>query len=82
MITANELKTRGVKAIAEVLEHREEVGITVRGKVKYVVMSVEEYDKKRFLELDLALREVEEDIKNGDYKKESAKDHIKRLWND
>ena len=82
MITANELKVRGVKAIAEELEHREEVGITVRGKVKYVVMSVEEYDKKRAKELDLALMEINEDIKKGDYVKESPEEHVKRLWND
>lgn len=82
MITANELKVRGVKAIEEELEHRDEVGITVRGKIKYVVMSVEEYDRKRAAELDLALKEVQEDIKNGDYVKETAEEHLDRLWND
>jgi len=82
MITANELKVRGVKAIAEELEERDQVGISVRGKVKYVVMSVEEFDKKRAAELDLALLEVKEDLKNGDFVIETAEEHVNRLWND
>jgi len=80
MITANELKVKGVKAIAEKLEDRDEVGITVRGKVKYVVMSVEEYDKKREAELDFALREVEEDIRQKRFTT-SVEDHINQLKN-
>jgi len=82
MITANELKVRGVKAIAEELEEKDQVGISVRGKVKYVVMSVEEFDKKRAAELDLALLEVKENLKNGDFVIETAEEHVNRLWND
>ena len=36
MITANDIKTRGVKTIVEDLKHTDRVGITVRGKFKYV----------------------------------------------
>ena len=82
MITANEIKTRGVKAIEEHLKKSDRVGITVRGKVKYVVMPVESYDELRELELDKALAEVREDIKSGDYTIETAEEHAKRLWND
>ncbi len=80
MITANEIKTRGVKAIEEALQERPRVGITVRGKVKYVVMPVEDYDDMRTRELDQAYEEVMEDIKNGDYTT-SVKDHIQEIKN-
>ncbi len=65
MITANEIKTGGIKAIEEHLENSDRVGITVRGKVKYVIMPVETYDVLQELELDRALAETREDIKNG-----------------
>ena len=82
MITANELKTRGVTAIKEQLKNQDGVAITVRNKVKYVVITVEEFDRLREAELDLAIIEVENDIKNGNYTIETAEEHINRLWND
>ncbi len=80
MITANDIKTKGVKAIEAELEHSGRAGITVRGKVKYVVMSVEEYDEVREKELDLALLETNKNIEDGDFTIETADEHIKRLW--
>ncbi|MFB0908125.1 MAG: PHD/YefM family antitoxin component YafN of YafNO toxin-antitoxin module [Spirosomataceae bacterium] len=82
MIAANDLKTKGVKVFDEALEHYDEVAITVRGKVKYVVMKVEKYDEMREAELDYALAEVKQDIKDGNYVIETAAEHVKRLWND
>lgn len=82
MLTANDIKTRGVKAIDEEMEKREEVGITVRGKVKYVVVPVEKYDEFREWELDKAIEESNRDIENGDFVKETVEEHLKRLWND
>ena len=67
MITANELKTRGVSAIKEHLKNDDNVCISVRNKVKYVVITVEEYDRLRGSELDLAIIEIENDIKKGNY---------------
>lgn len=78
MITANDIKTRGVKAIEEHLEHSDRVGITVRGKIKYVVMPVEEYDEIREKELDLALLETKKEIEDGDYIT-SLDDHFEEL---
>lgn len=80
MITANEIKTRGVKAIEESLKDRDLAPISVRGKTKYVVMKVETYDEYRAMELEQAYNEVMEDIKKGDYIEESAEEHIKRTW--
>jgi hypothetical protein len=78
MITANEIKTRGVKAIEEKLKDRDLAPITVRGKTKYVVMRVETYDDYREMEIDQAYREVMEDIEKGDYTT-SVADHIEEL---
>ncbi len=67
MITANDLKTKGVAAIAANLNEREEVSITVRGKVKYIAMTVDQYDRLRESELDMTLLEVKSDIERGNY---------------
>ena len=67
MIAANDLKVRGLKAIDEQMEHNDEVAITVRGKVKYVVMKVEKFDELREYELDRALVEARKDINEGRY---------------
>lgn len=82
MIAANDLKVRGVKAIEEEMEHFDEVGITVRGKVKYVVMKVEKFDELREYELDKALAEARQDIKEVRFVIETLEEHIKRLWKD
>jgi hypothetical protein len=82
MLAANDLKVKGVKAIEEEMEHFDEVGITVRGKVKLVVMKVEKFDKLREYELDKALAEARQDIKEGRFVIETLDEHIKRLWND
>lgn len=65
MIGANDLKVRGLKAIEDQMEHNDEVSITVRGKVKYVVMKVEKFDELREYELDGALLDARNDIKEG-----------------
>jgi protein involved in sex pheromone biosynthesis len=38
-ISANDLKTKGVKVIEEVLATQLEVAVSVRGQVKYIVIS-------------------------------------------
>jgi predicted DNA-binding protein len=51
----------------------------VRGKEKYVVLDIERYRAFREKELDLAYMEAMEDIRQGDYKVQSAKEHIADL---
>jgi Phd_YefM. len=80
-ITANELKTKGITAIDDVTSNGYEAIITVRGKQKYVVMTMEEYNKLREYELTAAIIETENDIKNGKYKKGTVDNHMKRLEN-
>jgi len=82
VITANELKTKGVKALENKLNKSEGVLLTVRGKAKYIILSVEEYDRMREAELDLAIIQIKKDIVDGNYTEESAEEHLNRLWND
>jgi hypothetical protein len=67
MITANELKTKGIKAIEEQLAQTPEAAITVHGKVKYVAMTVEQYDRMRLAELEVAYMLCKKDIEDGNY---------------
>lgn len=81
-IAANDLKTRGVASISEQLAEAREAVITVRGKKRYVVMDIEQYQYLRECELEAALLEAREDIEAGRVVTESVADHIKRLTND
>ena len=47
IITANDLKTRGVSAIDMVVEESEEAVVTLRGKNTYVVIQIEKYNYYR-----------------------------------
>ena len=78
-ITANELKTRGVSAVVDRLENEEEVIISVRGKDRYVVMSLEKYARLREFELDMAVMEARADYEAGNIITESVEDHMKRV---
>ena len=78
-ITANELKTRGVSAVEDRLENEEEVIISVRGKDRYVVMSLEKYARLREFELDMAVMEARADYEAGNITTESIEDHMKRV---
>ena len=80
-ITANELKTRGVSAVEDRLENEEEVIISVRGKDRYVVMSLEKYARLREFELDMAVMEARADYEAGNIITESVEDHMKRVTN-
>jgi len=79
LVTANELKTKGVSIIDQKTSESGEAIITVRGKNKYVVISMKEYNRFREYELENAIRESKEDIKNGKIISETIEDHIKRI---
>jgi len=80
-VTANDLKVKGITAIDDITSAGYEVVITVRGKQKYVVMTVEEYNQLREYELSGAIIEAKNDIKNGKFKKGNIEDHMKRIEN-
>ena len=79
IITANELKTKGVSALEEITNQDSEAIITVRGKKKFVVLSIEEYNYLREYELEAAINESLKDIKAGRVFDESIDDHMKRI---
>jgi prevent-host-death family protein len=79
IITANELKTKGISILNDESAEESEVIITVRGKSKYVVIPIEKYNYLRECELDAALLEAKKDIKEGKFVKESVEKHIKRI---
>jgi prevent-host-death family protein len=81
-VTANELKTRGISAVEDVLETEEQVIISVRGVDKYVVMGLEKYARIREAELDMAVKEARADYEAGRITTESVDDHMKRLANE
>ena len=78
-ITANDLKTKGISILNEETSSGDEVIITVRGKNKYVVLSIEKYNYLRECELEAALNESRKDIKDGKFHKESVEKHVKRI---
>ena len=82
IITANDLKIRGVLAINEATIGVNEAIITVRGKNQYVVIPVETYNHLRVCELEIALYESKNDLNNGNYIKETVEEHIKRMISD
>jgi prevent-host-death family protein len=78
-VTANELKTRGISAVEDLLQTQEQVIISVRGVDKYVVMGLEKYARFRESELDLAVKEARADYEAGRTATESIDDHMKRV---
>ena len=78
-VVANDLKTKGIKAIEDALLGQLEAPVSVRGQVKYVVMSQQQYQYLRECELEAALAESKSDLAGGRFVKETVAQHIKRL---
>jgi hypothetical protein len=79
ILSANELKTAGVGAITRALEHGREAGVSVRGRLVYVVMAADEFQRLRDLALELALLDTRADVAAGRCIQESVDDHLARL---
>jgi PHD/YefM family antitoxin component YafN of YafNO toxin-antitoxin module len=78
-ISANDLKTRGIAAIEASLADHPEVIVSVRGKDRFVVMDIEQYQYLRECELAAALAETRADLAARRYVEESAEEHLKRI---
>lgn len=78
-ITANDLKVKGVPLLDDAVSEYGEAIITVRGQARYVVLTIDAYDRLRELELDAALAETKRDLETGRVYRESVADHIKRI---
>ena len=79
LIIANNLKTKVVKAIEEALLTRLKARLTVRGQVKYVVMSNAQYQHQRECEPEAALAEFKADLEAGRFVKETVAQYIQRV---
>ena len=82
IINANDIKTKGVSIFANLLEKFDELIINVRGKNQYVVLDIERYKELRANELDLAYLKSLQDIEKGNFKVQSAQEHIDELRNE
>ena len=80
VISANEVKKRGVSVFDEILDKFSEVIINFRGKNRYVVIDYERYKDFREYELDRIYQDVIEDIANGDYHSDIEK-HFREIEN-
>ena len=78
-VVANDLKTKGIKAIEEALAGQLEAPVSVRGQVKYVVMIQQQYQYLRECELEAGLAESKADLASRRFVKETVAQHIKRL---
>lgn len=78
-ISANELKTRGVAAIEQVLAEQPEAIVSVRGKDRFVVLDIAQYQRLRECELEVALAEARADVAAGRVVRESPEAHLARL---
>ena len=78
-ISANDLKTKGVAAIEAMLAEHSEAIVSVRGKDRFVVMDIAQYNYLRECELEAALAETRADMAAGRFVQESAEAHVARL---
>ena len=83
-VMANEVKTKGVSLFDTMFEKFSEIIISVRGKNKYVVMPFEEYELYRAYKLDMAHKEVMQDIAESKYHTSTQKhfDNIEEALKD
>lgn len=78
-ISANELKTRGIAAIEQALAEQPEAIVSVRGKDRFVVLDIAQYQRLRECELEVALAEARADVAAGLVVRESPEAHLARL---
>lgn len=80
MITANDLKTKGVACLEEMLAKQPEAIITVRGKESFVVMKIDHYHYLREMELEAALHESQQDLAAGRFSKDDIAQHVADIF--
>ena len=78
ILTANDLKTRGISALEECFKTEAEAIISVHGKSRYVVIPITHFEYYRELELEKALQETLEAKAKGLYHTDIKK-HIRDI---
>ncbi|RZD16882.1 MAG: type II toxin-antitoxin system prevent-host-death family antitoxin [Candidatus Acididesulfobacter guangdongensis] len=79
IISANDIKTKGLSNIEKIIEDGDEVFISKRGKTKFVLLSLKEYERLKEADIFKAIIDAETDYKNGKFITESSEEHFKRL---
>ncbi len=79
IITANDIKIKGMTLIDKLIQQYGEVFISMRGKKRFVILPLDDYERLKEAEIEKAIREAEEDYKNGRFKVETSEKHFKRL---
>ncbi len=79
VVTANDLKTKGISDIERALQDAQEAVISVRGKPRYVVMDIAHYDYLRECEIAAAWAQTRENVAAGRSRREGADAHVARL---
>lgn len=74
-VNANDIKKRGLSATCI----EDETLVTVRGRPKFVVLSIKKYEALGEAELTLAIAEAQQDYKIGRYVSETVEEHVKRI---
>lgn len=77
-ITANMLKTKGVSLFEKLLSKYNEVIASIRGRKKYVVLKIEDYEKLEELLSEKAAQDAPNDYKKGKFTAETAEEYIKK----
>lgn len=80
-VTANDLKVKGISAVEPFAKKGLETVVKVRGKDKYVILTTEAFNRLRKYELLAAIEEAEKDIASGNFREETAEEHLKRITN-
>ncbi len=78
VVTANQLKVKGVSALEKIVGDGLEAVIEVRGIAKYVVLPLDEYQRLMDLDLEAAVKSAKKDLKNGKYH-DSLEKHLNEI---
>ena len=81
-ITANQLKTKGISALAPIIDKHKAALITVRGENRYVIMDFDTYNHLRECELEAAIVESKRELEQGKVYKDTIDEHISRIVNE
>ncbi len=79
VLTANDLKTKGVSDLERLLQEASEVVVSVRGKPSYVIMTIAHYDYLCECEIAAAWAQSRYDVEAGRFRREGAEAHRTRV---
>jgi len=85
MLNVIDLRNRGVKAIDKEINENGIATLSYRGKPKYVIINIDEYEKLRELEIMLSYYKAREDIQKGNFEiiktENDLNNHLEELKN-